>query len=161
MAIFSTVRSSNSHPDLLVITPLFQIIPVLNTGLSLSEPLQLYKGYNAIKWPLYCPQGSGTLRQQYTLLYSVIFCFTLLYSALLCFTLLNSALHRFTLLYSALLCSTLLYSALLCSALLYSALLCSTLLYSALLCSTLLYSCLLYTSPSPRDLSTSRMPSSA
>ena len=28
--------------------PLFQITPVLNTGLSLSEPLQLYKGYNAI-----------------------------------------------------------------------------------------------------------------
>ena len=27
--------------------PLFQITPVLNTGLSLSEPLQLYKGYNA------------------------------------------------------------------------------------------------------------------
>ena len=50
----SSVRSSNSHPDLLVITstntttPLFQITPVLNTGLSLSEPLQLYKGYNAI-----------------------------------------------------------------------------------------------------------------
>ena len=48
----SSVRSSNSHPNLLVIhpptTPLFQITPVLNTGLSLSEPLQLYKGYNAI-----------------------------------------------------------------------------------------------------------------
>ena len=29
-------------------TPLFQITPVLNTGLSLSEPLKLYKGYNAI-----------------------------------------------------------------------------------------------------------------
>ena len=28
--------------------PLFQITPVLKTGLSLSEPLQLYKGYNAI-----------------------------------------------------------------------------------------------------------------
>ena len=49
----SSVRSSNSHPDLLVITtttttPLFQITPVLNTGLSLSEPLQLYIDYNAI-----------------------------------------------------------------------------------------------------------------
>ena len=46
------VRSSYSHPDLLVTHPtthpLFQITPVLNTGLSLSEPLQLYKGYNAI-----------------------------------------------------------------------------------------------------------------
>ena len=45
----SSVRSSYSHPDLLLIHhPLFQITPVLNTGLSLSEPLQLYKGYNAI-----------------------------------------------------------------------------------------------------------------
>ena len=45
----SSVRSSYSHPDLLLITtPLFQITPVLDTGLSLSEPLQLYKGYNAI-----------------------------------------------------------------------------------------------------------------
>ena len=47
----SSVRSSYSHPDLLLThhpTPLFQITPVLNTGLSLSEPLQLYKGYNAI-----------------------------------------------------------------------------------------------------------------
>ena len=53
VAIISSVRSSNSHPDLLLIHPptthpLFQITPVLNTGLSLSEPLQLYKGYNAI-----------------------------------------------------------------------------------------------------------------
>ena len=48
MAIFSSVRSSRSHPGLLLIHPLFQITPVLNTGLSLSEPLQLYKGYNAI-----------------------------------------------------------------------------------------------------------------
>ena len=48
--IVSSVRSSYSPPDLLLITtgPLFQITPVLNTGLSLSEPLQLYKGYNAI-----------------------------------------------------------------------------------------------------------------
>ena len=49
--IVSSVRSSYSHPDLLLITsstPLFQITPVLNTGLSLSEPLQLYKGYNDI-----------------------------------------------------------------------------------------------------------------
>ena len=42
----SSVRSSNSHPDLLLThhpTPLFQITPVLDTGLSLSEPLQLYQ----------------------------------------------------------------------------------------------------------------------
>ena len=47
-SFISSVRSSNSHPDLLVIQqqhqPLFQITPVLNTGLSLSEPLQLYQG---------------------------------------------------------------------------------------------------------------------
>ena len=48
LLFISSVRSSYSHPDLLLITPLFQITPVLNTGLSLSEPLQLYKGYNAI-----------------------------------------------------------------------------------------------------------------
>ena len=48
-SFISSVRSSYSHPDLLLIHhPLFQITPVLNTGLSLSEPLQLYKGYNAI-----------------------------------------------------------------------------------------------------------------
>ena len=33
-----------THPT----TPLFQITPVINTGLSLSEPLQLYKGSHAI-----------------------------------------------------------------------------------------------------------------
>ena len=49
----SSVRSSYSHPDLLLIHPpphhpLFQITSVLNTGLSLSEPLQLYKGHKAI-----------------------------------------------------------------------------------------------------------------
>ena len=52
LSFISSVRSSYSHPDLLVTHhqhhPLFQITPVLNTGLSLSEPLQLYKGYNAI-----------------------------------------------------------------------------------------------------------------
>ena len=50
-SFISSVRSSNSHPGLLLIhhpPPLFQITLVLNTGLSLSEPLQLYKGYNAI-----------------------------------------------------------------------------------------------------------------
>ena len=48
--VVSSVRSSYSHPGLLLIQqhPLFQITSVLNTGLSLSEPLQLYKGYNAI-----------------------------------------------------------------------------------------------------------------
>ena len=31
---------------------------------------------------IYCPQGSGMLRQQYTLLYSVILCYTLLNQAI-------------------------------------------------------------------------------
>ena len=49
LGFISSVRSSNSHPDLIVIsTPLFQITTVLDTGLSLSEPTQLNKGYNAI-----------------------------------------------------------------------------------------------------------------
>ena len=48
-SVVSSVRSSYSHPDLLLTHhPFFQITPVLNTGLSLSEPLQLYKGYNAL-----------------------------------------------------------------------------------------------------------------
>ena len=49
--LVSSVRSSDSHPDLLLTQhqhPLFQITPDLNTGLSLSEPRQLYKGNNAI-----------------------------------------------------------------------------------------------------------------
>ena len=41
IAIPTYYRPTHHHP-------LFQITPVLNTGLSLSGPLQLYKGYNAI-----------------------------------------------------------------------------------------------------------------
>ena len=51
LVFISSVRSSNSHPDLLVIhqpTPLFQITPVLNTGLSLFEPLQLSKAITGL-----------------------------------------------------------------------------------------------------------------
>merc|ERR1712004_291106 len=76
IAIFSSVRSSYSHPDLLLnhpTTPLFQITPVLNTGLSLSEPLQLYKGNT---W-----QDSGILWN--TLAYSGILWHTLAYSGIL------------------------------------------------------------------------------
>merc|ERR1719210_2651986 len=64
MAIFSSVRSSYSHPDLLVIhpptTPLFQITPVLNIGLSLSEPLQLYKVNRCLA--RYSPRATTTNR---------------------------------------------------------------------------------------------------
>ena len=53
--LFSSVRSSYSNPDLLLIHhpphhPVFQITPVLNTGLSLSEPLQLYQGQSLDCW---------------------------------------------------------------------------------------------------------------
>ena len=79
------------------------------------------------KMAIYCPQGSGTLRQQYTLLYSVIICSTLFY----------------TLLYFVILCYILLYSVILCFTLLHSLLLSFTLLYSLLLSLTLSYSLLL------------------
>ena len=50
--VLSSVRSSNSHPNLLLIhhhpPHFFRYTSVLNTGLALSEPLQLYKGYKAI-----------------------------------------------------------------------------------------------------------------
>ena len=88
--IIGSVRSSNSYPDLLVTQhhhhhPLFQITPVLNTGLSLSEPLQLYKGYNAVSTTL-AKLGktlaySGTL--WHTLAKSVILWHTLAYSGIL------------------------------------------------------------------------------
>merc|ERR1712016_501492 len=85
-AIFSSVRSSNSHPDLLLThhpTPLFQITPVLNTGLSLSEPLQLYKGKtwqdSGILWNTLA--YIGILR--HTLAYSGILLLTLAYSGIL------------------------------------------------------------------------------
>merc|ERR1711952_174930 len=101
MAIFSSVRSSYSHPDLLVIhpptTPLFQITPVLNTGLSLSEPLQLYKGKT---W-----QDSGIL--WYTLAYSGILWHTLAYSGILWHTLTYSGILWQTLAYSSILWHTL------------------------------------------------------
>merc|ERR1712016_86159 len=92
MAIFSSVRSSNSHPDLLVTQhPLFQITPVLNNGLSLSEPLQLYKGYNAI----YIKAKLGK-----TLAYSGILWHTLAYSGILWYTLAYSCILLHTLAYS-------------------------------------------------------------
>ena len=55
ITFISSVRSSYSRPDLLLIHhpphhPLFQITLVLNTILSLSEPLQLYKGHKATGW---------------------------------------------------------------------------------------------------------------
>ena len=47
----------------------------------------IYSIESVSKMAIYCPQGSGTLRQQYTLLYSVILCYTLLCSVILCYTL--------------------------------------------------------------------------
>merc|ERR1711873_80752 len=59
MAIFSSVRSSNSHPDLLVIQqqqhPLFQITPVLNSGILWNTLAYTYilwhtLAYSGILW---------------------------------------------------------------------------------------------------------------
>merc|ERR1711873_380861 len=105
MAIFSSGRSSYSHPDLLLITttPLFQITPVLNTGLSLSEPLQLYKGKT---W-----KDSGILWQ--TLAYSGILWPTLAYSGIIWHTLAYSDILWHTPAYSGILWHTLAYSSIL------------------------------------------------
>merc|ERR1711973_943501 len=123
MAIFSSVRSSYSHPDLLLITttPLFQITPVLNTGLSLSEPLQLYKGYNAIKaitgldmlasWVLHWFDWATLMvtwgHLGHTLAYSGILWHTLAYSGTLWHTLAYSGILWHTLAYSGILWHTL------------------------------------------------------
>merc|ERR1711952_68983 len=106
----SSVRSSNSHPDLLVIhhppTPLFQITPVLNSGLSLSEPLQLYNGYNAI-------ERQNLARLWRTLEYSSILWHTLAYSSILWHTLAYSCILWHTLAYTDILWHTLTYSGIL------------------------------------------------
>ena len=63
LAFVSSVRSPNSHPHLLVNHhhhPLFQITPVLNTGLSLTEPLQLYKVNRCLA--RYSPRATTTNR---------------------------------------------------------------------------------------------------
>merc|ERR1711978_207480 len=104
MAIFSSVRSSYSHPNLIVIsTPLFQITPVLNTGLSLSGPLQLFKGYNAIS-------RQNLARLWHTLAYSGILWHTLAYSGILWHTLAYSCILLHTLAYSGIIWHTLAYS---------------------------------------------------
>merc|ERR1712116_19042 len=115
----SSVRSSNSHPDLLLTQqqqhhPLFQITPVLNTGLSLSEPLQLYKGYNAIL-------RQNLARLWLTLEYSGILWHTLAYSSILWHTLAYSVILWHTLAYSGILWQTLAYSGILWNTLAYPA----------------------------------------
>merc|ERR1711873_39046 len=97
--------------------PLFQITPVLNTGLSLSEPLQLYKGYDAIK-------RQNLARLWHTLAYSGILWHTLAYSGILWRTL---AILLHTLVYSGILWHTLAYSGILWQ---YSCMLWYTLAYS-------------------------------
>merc|ERR1711973_983590 len=134
MAIFSSVRSSYSHPDLLLITtnPLFQITPVLNTGLSLSEPLQLYKGYNAIL-------RQNLARLWHTLEYSGILWHTLAYSSIVWHTLAYTDILWHTLAYSGILWNTLAYSGILWLTLAYSGILWHTLAYSGILLHTLAY----------------------
>merc|ERR1711923_417231 len=129
MAIFSSVRSSYSHPDLLLTHqqhPLFQITPVLNTGLSLSEPLQLYKGYNAIK-----RQNLARLWQ--TLAYSGIPWHTLAYSGIHWHSLAYSGTLWHTLAYSGILWHTLAYSGILWHALAHTDILWHTLAYTGIL----------------------------
>ena len=95
--LVSSVGSSNSHPDLLLTHqqhPLFQTTPVLNPGLKLSEPLQLYKGYNAIKrknlarlWHTLEFSGIPGVLLWHTLAYSSILWHTLAYTDILWHTL--------------------------------------------------------------------------
>merc|ERR1711873_43637 len=122
MAIFSSVRSSYSHPDLLVIhhpTPLFQITPVLNTGLSFSEPLQLYEGYYSQVLPLYSIMlYKGKTWQDFGILWN-----TLAYSGMLWHTLAYSGILWHTLAYSGILWHTLAYSCILWHTLAYSGIL--------------------------------------
>merc|ERR1711952_438061 len=132
-SLISSVRSSYSHPDLLLITtPLFQITPVLNTGLSLSKPLQLYKGYNAI-------QRQNLARLWHTLEYSGLLWHTLAYSGILWHTLAYSDIPWYTLAYSGLIWHTLAYSGILWHTLAYSGILWHTLAYSCILWHTLAY----------------------
>merc|ERR1712047_216695 len=115
----SSIRSSYSHPDLLLTQhhhqPLFQITPVLNTGLSLSEPLQLYKGYDAI-------YRQNLARLWHTLAYSGILWHTLAYSGILWYTLAYSG-------YFGILWHTLAHSGMLWHTLAYSDILWHTLAY--------------------------------
>merc|ERR1711954_349752 len=138
MAIFSSVRSSYSHPDLLLIHhpphhPLFQITPVLDTGLSLSEPLQLYKGYNAI-------YRQNLARLWHTLEYSGILWHTLAYSGILWHTLANSCIFWHTLTYYGILWHTPAYSGILWHTLAYFGIPWHTLAYSGILWHALAYS---------------------
>merc|ERR1711952_587643 len=162
MAIFSSVRSSYSHPDLLLIHPthpLFQITPVLNTGLSLYEPLQLYKGYNAIKrqsldssadfmdtlgvrlgitddnlgtsWAL----PGDNLGMTWALLWQNLASFwhTMALSGILWYTLAYSGILWYTLAYTGILWHTLAYPGILWHTLAYSGILWHTLALSGIL----------------------------
>merc|ERR1712016_589731 len=107
-------------------TPLFQITPVLNTGLSLSEPLKLYKGnhwtqcacFMDASWvPLGITNddlgtswgglgydlGTTLAKLGKTLAYSNMLWHTLAYSGILWHTLAYSVLLQHTLAYSGIL----------------------------------------------------------
>ena len=93
----------------------------------------------AAETPGWCSGASSLLHPLHypTLSYSIHATLQMLHYAAQCYTILH-------------------YTALCCTMLHYAALCCTMMHYAALRCT-----CLLYTSPSPRDLSTSRMPSSA
>merc|ERR1711873_175348 len=122
-------------------TQLFQITPVLNTGLSLSEPLQLYKGYNAISRAItglivlasWMPHGFDWA--------SIMMTWALLWQNLakLGKTLAYSGTLWHTLAYSVILWHTFAYSDILWHSLAYFGILLHTLAYSGILWLTLLY----------------------
>ena len=125
LGFISSVRSSNSHPDLIVIsTPLFQITPVLNTGLSLSEPLQLY--------PIPAIPCN-------TMQYHVIPCNTMQYHAIPCNTMQYHAIPCNTTQYNAMPCYAMQYQAIPCNTMQYNAIPCNTMQYHAIPCNTMEY----------------------
>ena len=91
----------------------------------ISEQAETYSKICGLKMGIYCPQGSGTFRQQYTQLYSVMLCYKLL-----CNTQLYSVILRYAPLYSVILCYTLFHSISLCFTLFNSVSLCFTLFQS-------------------------------
>merc|ERR1711928_250029 len=130
MAIFSSVRSSNSHPDLLLIHPPHPHFFRSHQSSTLDfhflshysyiKAMMLYKGKT---W-----QDSGILWQ--TLAYYGILWPTLAYSSILWHTLAYFEIFWHTLAYSVILWHTLAYSGILWHTLAYSGILWHTLAYS-------------------------------
>ena len=98
------------------------------------------------KWPLYCPQGSGTLRQQLLIMHGMAWYRIVLHSiAWYCMVLHCIAWYCMALSFLALSCTILHYLALSCTILHYLALSCTILQYLALTCTILHYLALSFT----------------